>query len=604
MSISRTPDVTNIKDFSYGAETLFNAVTTTGTSSIITIEGNASAFVSVDTGGNNNTIFKLEGTVDGTKWWTLRGLDYESGLIDGQFQGDRSIHYNISGLYQVRGNITAIAGTATVKMRYQASEVSIGSPQVAISNTSSFPTLFKIEGYGNPYILEPNGDGSIAIGDGTDVLAINTDGSINTVATGGTVNVNINQMDSFTHNFFTNTNANILGTTYFIGSSYNYMGIQIVATGFTGTANFLYKTVTGAWQTLPVYQPGVNTAYTTYAFTGNTGTFAFYTYLPANTYINTQITGYAGTGTASAIADFSVRPYELFQNTGLSTNRVNLTTSTGTNLYLAQSTPSNDTISAFAGTQVLAESLIYNGTSAVWERPRSAATDGQSAVGVPAAGNMVFNGSTWDRLRTVSIADGVATGILANGNYLYDSSGAVWNRLRGANGNLDTADGTRFPGSGLMAYNGSTWERIRTVAGVADGATTGIQAKGNYGWNGAGWDRVRTNNVHKYQEYLSLTNGQHLEIWTPAAGKKFRLMNVLFSSNYATGAKVTLRDAVGGTTAGASNLATFNFNAKDTSSFQFGPNGYLSYQANNRLAVFNDSGATVSVWLTFIGTEE
>lgn len=623
MSISLTPDVTNIKDFSYGATTLFNATTTGGTTTPVLIEGNASAFVSVDTGGNNNTIFKLEGTVDGTKWWTLRGLDYESGLIDGQFQGDRSIHYNISGLYQVRGNIPSMAGTATVKMRYQASEVSIGSPQVSINNTSNFPTQFNVFGPVGYNAIEPNGDGSLLIGDGLDLLAINTDGSINALVSGtysnnadnitpdstnqkslsflygfdgtswdrlrldGSNNLNINlnasgitlntrmQVAPTSNTWFTGATAAANGTGY-LASNNNYMALRITPTSFTGTIqwqwsidnvtwNNLYLTsaVAGTWPYL-----GTATPVTSIAISASSTVLLYHGLIPPNAYIRANISAYTS-GSVTVAGSFLIQ------------NQILPTSSGGQNLRVQLASAASEISSFGTGDTVT---------------PTSALGAGMYAMN---------SAGTMDRLRTSSIGDsGSSLGLLATAGYLFNGA-TQFDRARSMLGvTTDTTTGIGIAAVGLMGFDGTSYGRIRTVGGVGDGATLGLAAQGGYGWNGAGWDKLRANNIHKYQEYLSLTNGQHLEIWTPASGKKFRLMNVLFSSNYATGARVTLRDSVGGTTTGAANLATFNFNAKDTTSFQFGPNGYLSYQANNRLAVYNDSGATVSVWLTFIGTEE
>lgn len=44
---------------------------------------------------------------------------------------------------------------------------------------------------------------------------------------------------------------------------------------------------------------------------------------------------------------------------------------------------------------------------------------------------------------------------------------------------------------GGYAYNGSTWDRLRTV-GAGDAASTGILAVGGYGYNGSTFDRLRT----------------------------------------------------------------------------------------------------------------
>lgn len=51
-----------------------------------------------------------------------------------------------------------------------------------------------------------------------------------------------------------------------------------------------------------------------------------------------------------------------------------------------------------------ARGQVYNG--ATWDRMRSAATDAQAAIGIPAAGNMLWNGATWDRFPG-TIANGI-----------------------------------------------------------------------------------------------------------------------------------------------------------------------------------------------------
>jgi len=71
-----------------------------------------------------------------------------------------------------------------------------------------------------------------------------------------------------------------------------------------------------------------------------------------------------------------------------------------------------------------------------------------------------WNGSGWDRTRTVTVGDAYAgTGILGAGNY---------------------------------GYNGTTYDRLRTVGGVADAGSTGLSASGGYAYNGATFDRLRT----------------------------------------------------------------------------------------------------------------
>ena len=102
--------------------------------------------------------------------------------------------------------------------------------------------------------------------------------------------------------------------------------------------------------------------------------------------------------------------------------------------------------------------------------------------------------------------------------------------------------------------------------------------------------------MYKYVEYLNLPNVTATTVWTPAAGKKFRLMGVQISSG-ASGS-LYLRDGVGGTA-----FHAYQSVGKDTKDFSFG-NGYLSGLVDRVLEIYNGSGSTVSVWVTAWGTEE
>jgi hypothetical protein len=110
-----------------------------------------------------------------------------------------------------------------------------------------------------------------------------------------------------------------------------------------------------------------------------------------------------------------------------------------------------------------------------------------------------YNGSTWDRLRSVltgylsidvhsqggvalaaavALADATANPTVGGAaGYDYVFNGTTWDRQREA-----TADGMAVTGidaAGLMAYNGTTWDRIRSVvAANAATADTGILATG------------------------------------------------------------------------------------------------------------------------------
>jgi hypothetical protein len=64
-------------------------------------------------------------------------------------------------------------------------------------------------------------------------------------------------------------------------------------------------------------------------------------------------------------------------------------------------------------------------------------------------------------------------------------------------------------------------------------------------WNGATWDRQRKATTFKVVDLAAGTT--ETTIWTPASGKKFRLMGLQLRIG-STAAKLTFRDGTGGTT--------------------------------------------------------
>jgi hypothetical protein len=121
---------------------------------------------------------------------------------------------------------------------------------------------------------------------------------------------------------------------------------------------------------------------------------------------------------------------------------------------------------------------------------------------------------------------------------------------------LVSSDANNFPfgvetlavGDFQLAFNGSTWDRVRVGAANADGLTP--NSVGNlltvaqlFGWDGAAFDRVRVANVFKT---VSTAAAGLTAVWTPAAGKKYRLMGYTIDvagTLAATGTQVlTLRD--------------------------------------------------------------
>jgi hypothetical protein len=84
--------------------------------------------------------------------------------------------------------------------------------------------------------------------------------------------------------------------------------------------------------------------------------------------------------------------------------------------------------------------------------------------------------------------------------FLQGYDGSTYDRLRVVESLVgDAASGTGTLLTASLLYNGTTWDRPRTVA-VGDAAVaTGIQAAGLMGYNGTTWDRVRTANTGRLQ---------------------------------------------------------------------------------------------------------
>jgi hypothetical protein len=115
-------------------------------------------------------------------------------------------------------------------------------------------------------------------------------------------------------------------------------------------------------------------------------------------------------------------------------------------------------------------------------------------------------------------------------------------------------------------------------------------------YNGATFDRQRTPNISKPQNAAAIAATPGTAIWTPAVGKKFRLMRVVLTSSVA--GNLVLTDASGGTV-----IAVIPVTAAGAGvPFDLG-NGYLSGTVNNALFAFNSGGAA-TISGTLAGTEE
>jgi hypothetical protein len=148
--------------------------------------------------------------------------------------------------------------------------------------------------------------------------------------------------------------------------------------------------------------------------------------------------------------------------------------------------------------------------------------------------------------------------------------------------------------SGVLA--GSSFA-VATASDTLANPTTGEVLAFGMAWDGALWRRVRTASVFRQFAATAIVAGTGLVVWTPAAGKRFRLMGWLLSTN--TVADLILCDnAVG---APFARTGPQQINTGVASPPNMG-NGFLSAAANNVLRLDVSVAATVGGMV--FGTEE
>ena len=152
--------------------------------------------------------------------------------------------------------------------------------------------------------------------------------------------------------------------------------------------------------------------------------------------------------------------------------------------------------------------------------------------------------------------------------------------------------------------------RISVVLGQADGtANAGVSAQNDglsaatggitaiaeqYLWNGASFDRARTPVVFKQISNVAVVSGVPQTIWTPAAGKKFRLMGFVVSLSVA--GFILFEDS------GVQLIRTGALAAGIAIASPPMGNGILSALANNVLQVDVNANGNVNGFV--FGTEE
>jgi hypothetical protein len=173
--------------------------------------------------------------------------------------------------------------------------------------------------------------------------------------------------------------------------------------------------------------------------------------------------------------------------------------------------------------------------------------------------------------------------IVGSFQYLFDPIGGIWGRAESASAESDSLAPTAIGNERVIAQL--------------------------FGWNGASFDRIRIANVFKT---VVATEAGATALWTPAAGKSFRLMGYTISvagTLAATG--VQTLQLLDGATAIKNHLAnviettTVSISGGDT---QIGADlgqGELSAAANNVLSInLGSAMATGGVAVNAWGTEE
>ncbi len=210
-----------------------------------------------------------------------------------------------------------------------------------------------------------------------------------------------------------------------------------------------------------------------------------------------------------------------------------------------------------------------------------------------------------------------------------DPGGVIWTRLSSGAGGVSITGSTPTEDAlnpnlinaldekaFVYGFNGVTWDRLESLSDNADNQaalTLGLLATiaRQQAWNGATWERIRTPNVFKTAQ---VTEAGTTALWTPAAGKKFRLMGymMLVSSNTVTNFSGTnlilLLDNAAATGISFNpyfpNALVIASATQSVQATNIG-NGYLSTAANNVLnvnlvAAITGGSLTFNVW----GTEE
>lgn len=307
--------------------------------------------------------------------------------------------------------------------------------------------------------------GSVALGyDGANVRAMRVDalGDGFTKITDGTNEVNVLKSD---------------------GTAAGYNAVMTAPTGMTVTVNLSSGVLTSQWFDLLNY-PWIsleiiaNGQPATIAF--QTSGDAAQTNVRSMPLLDSQIVnGQPVTSSTSAVTTFDGprkgRYFRLSSNlTGGNTAQVAITfyTAVASSVVISSNgnVGSNNTIGATAPTSAFLIGMINGAGNLQGAQAGSAIGDGTAANAILSTTQVVYNGTTFDRIRSgpqlgsVLVSAPTATGAAAPANAFYMgilNSGGNLNGVNSINQSGDGASGTGFIGVGIAIYNGATYDRLR-----------------------------------------------------------------------------------------------------------------------------------------------
>jgi hypothetical protein len=190
-------------------------------------------------------------------------------------------------------------------------------------------------------------------------------------------------------------------------------------------------------------------------------------------------------------------------------------------LIIGVTTLGKSAISELAG-------LAVAQTSTLWNSVADAAKGDSLASGIMAQSPYLWNGVSFDRTKGGIAADASsATGLVSTQLMGLNTAGTN-DRIR-AGLTADANANTGLLNNGEMVFNGTTWDRLRTASGDAL-AVTGMIGASNLVWNGASSDRWRSASATNNTATTSLGGAQvtQLSTWsvtnsanagTPSASK-------------------------------------------------------------------------------------